>query len=295
VGNDKTTDAVRRQIEAMGGDAFEVGLFKPDANGEPIMLPRTWNTDTLLRSIPWMRWQNWNGRNIYVRPNGEHSLTLVDDLPASAVAAMKHGGFSPALVVQTSPGNHQAWLKHATVLNRDLGTAVARALAEKFGGDRGAADWRHFGRLAGFSNRKFRYRNAETGLYPFVLLLESPGTVFPESERLLASVSAELDRKREERQRVVQRASVREGVAASQALKTIDHFRSDARYGGDGNRIDLAYAIYGLAHGASIAEISANIRSRDLSHKGNEKRQEDYVERTIKKALAGMERQLPGR
>jgi hypothetical protein len=32
------------------------------------------------------------------------------------------------------------------------------------------------------------------------------------------------------------------------------------------------------------------IRSRDLSHKGNERRQNDYVERTIKKALATIER-----
>ena len=32
------------------------------------------------------------------------------------------------------------------------------------------------------------------------------------------------------------------------------------------------------------------IRSRDLSHKGNERRQNEYVERTIKKALATIER-----
>ena len=38
------------------------------------------------------------------------------------------------------------------------------------------------------------------------------------------------------------------------------------------------------------AEVEAAIRSRDLSHKGNERRQNDYVERTIKKALATIER-----
>lgn len=290
---DRTAEAVRRQIEVMGSGIFEVGLFKPDATGEPIMLPRTWDADTLLRSIPWMRWQNRNGRNIYVRLRGEHNLSLVDDLPASAIADMKREGFSPALVVRTSPGNHQAWLKHPIVLNKELGTAVARGLAEKFGGDRGAADWRHFGRLAGFVNRKFKYCDPQTGLYPFVLLLEAPGTIFPESERFLAKVSVELERRREERQRLVQRVGFHQGTAVARPLKTINHFRSDVRYGGDGNRIDLAYAIYALANGASLAEISAKIRSRDLSHKGNEKRQEDYVDRTIKKALAAMERQLP--
>ena len=108
-GMDKTLEAVRRQIAAMGCDVFEVGLFKPEAVSEPIMLPRTWDSEALMRSVPWMRLQNRNGRNVYIRPRGEHNLTLVDDLKADAVAAMRREGFSPALVVRTSPGNHQVW------------------------------------------------------------------------------------------------------------------------------------------------------------------------------------------
>jgi hypothetical protein len=73
------------------------------------------------------------------------------------------------------------------------------------------------------------------------------------------------------------------------SLKSIDVFRSDPRYGGDGNRIDLAFAIYALCHGANETEVGAAIRSRDLTHKGNEKRQDDYIGRTIKKALGRME------
>ena len=37
-------------------------------------------------------------------------------------------------------------------------------------------------------------------------------------------------------------------------------------------------------------DVEAAIRTRDLSHKGGEKRQADYVERTIKKAIATAER-----
>ena len=40
--------------------------------------------------------------------------------------------------------------------------------------------------------------------------------------------------------------------------------------------------------GLGAAEVSAAIRARDLSHKGNERRQEEYVERTIRKALAAI-------
>jgi RepB DNA-primase from phage plasmid len=293
-GAEKTSEAVRQQIEAMGWDVFEVGLFNPEAVGEPIMLPRTWDRRTLLHSVPWMRLQNRNGRNVYVRPKGEHNLSLVDDLTADAITAMKGEGFSPALVVRTSPGNHQAWLKHPRQLDRELGTAVARALAERFGGDRGAADWRHFGRLAGFANRKRRHCDSATGLYPFVLLLEAGGHVYPEAERFLTDVSTELEGKHQERRRFQERASSQSSKTPT-PLKNIDAFRSDARYGGDGNRIDLAYAIYAFAHGIGIAEVSAAVRSRDLSHKGNERRQDDYVERTIKKALDACEGPAAGR
>src|SRR5262245_8405834 len=128
----------------MGSEVFEVGLFKPNARGrEPFMLSRLWDPDSLIRSIGWLRYQNSAGRHIYIRPHGEHNLSLVDDLKADAIAEMTRSGFNPAVVTETSPGNFQAWLKHPEQLSKELGTAVARALADNFGGDRGAADWRH--------------------------------------------------------------------------------------------------------------------------------------------------------
>jgi hypothetical protein len=158
--HDETSEAVRRQIAAMGSAVFEIGLFKPDAAAsEAVMLPRVWDQEALLRSVAWLRHQNRDGRNIYVRPKGEHNLNLVDDLSLESIAAMVQAGFAPALIVETSPGNYQAWVKHAEQLTKEEGTAAARALAERFGGDPRAADWRHFGRLAGFTNRKEKYRD----------------------------------------------------------------------------------------------------------------------------------------
>ena len=125
-----------------------------------------------------------DGRNIYVRPErtARFLALLVDDLTADAVKRMKMTGFTPAAVIETSPGNFQAWLKHPRQLPRELSTMAARKLAEEFGGDRGAADWRHFGRLAGFTNRKAKYMTA-SGLFPFVRLIEAPGIRYPEGER----------------------------------------------------------------------------------------------------------------
>lgn len=286
----KTAAAVQQQVSAMGSELFEVGLYKPDAGpGESIMIGRVWDAGTIVKSVPWLRHQNREGRNIYIRPKGEHNLSMVDDLTKDAVSAMKQAGFNPAVLVETSPGNYQAWLKHSERLSKEVSTAAARALAERFGGDRGAADWRHFGRLAGFTNKKDRHLDASTGLYPFVRLIEAGGGVYPEAERFLAGVRSELDRRHAEREQLRQRAKA--VTTQTKNLKSIEVFRADGRYGGDGTRIDLAYAVYSLSHGATADEVEAAIRSRDLSHKGNERRQSDYIMRTLKKALTTIERE----
>lgn len=287
---DKTIGAVRQQIDAMGSELFEVGLYNPDPGAsEAIMIPRVWDSETIVKSVAWLRHQNCEGRNIYIRPKGEHDLSMIDDLTQHALSTMKQAGFAPALVVETSPGNYQAWLKHTERLGKEVSTAAARALAEKFGGDRGAADWRHFGRLSGFTNRKARHLDTTTGLYPFVRLIESSGEVYPEAGPFLAAVKSDLGQYRIERERLRECAAATRSVPPSE-LKTIDMFRADARYGGDGTRIDLAYAVYAFSRGVTAAEVETAIRSRDLSHKGNERRRNDYVERTMKKALTSIDR-----
>ena len=60
-------------------------------------------------------------------------------------------------------------------------------------------------------------------------------------------------------------------------------------YAGDNTRADLAYAVYALAHGASEDRSQRCApAARDLRHKGTEKRQAEYIERTVKKAYAAL-------
>jgi hypothetical protein len=137
----------------------------------------------------------------------------------------------------------------------------------------------------GRKNRKDKYRDLITGLHPFVKIVETNGKVYPEAERFVSDVRRLLEA---ERQRESERRSRAREISSSTApgeLKPIDLFRADPRYGGDGTRVDLAYAIYALSRGATESQVEAAIRSRDLSHKGGERRQVDYVHRTIRKAL----------
>ena len=111
--------------------------------------------------------ENAKGHHIYIRPSGLSQLTLIDDLTRKSLETLLDTGYTPACVVETSPGNFQAWLKHAWTLTAQEGTVAAKILAEKFGGDPNSADWRHFGRLAGFTNPKPHYR-LPNGLFPLL-------------------------------------------------------------------------------------------------------------------------------
>lgn len=281
-----TIDIVRQQISAMHSGLFEVGLFRPSAsdrpNSTPEMILRTWDAETMLKSIPWLKFQNKIGRNIYVRPAGEHQMSLVDDLSAGSIERMKTSGFQPAAVVETSPGNFQAWLNHGLPLSKGLGTVVARSLAQDFGGDLKAADWRHFGRLAAFSNQKEKHR-LPSGLFPYVRLVEASGNVYPKAATFISAIQERFEA--EEKQRHDRLAMSVSIPHARTPFKSIEQFRANPLYGGDGTRSDLAFALYAVSRGLSEAEIKAALRSRDLSHKGNERRQETYVDRTLRKAL----------
>lgn len=278
--SDRVTEAVSAQIEAMAAKAFEVGIF--DAVAERMIL-RTWERATVLKAIPWLRYSNLNGRNIFIRVAGEHDLSLLDDLKAPAIEQMKEKGFSPAVVIETSPHNFQAWLRHGRVLEKGLSTFVAKALAEEFHGDQGSADWRHFGRLAGFTNRKEIHREAN-GRFPYVRVIEASGSVYERANEFIPAMAKDHARQAEEAKihRLLFQAvrSLRPGGQ----LKSIENFRNDPRYGGAQSRSDIAYAIYALDHGIDGSTVEKAIASQDLSFKGSLARQSQYIERIMAKA-----------
>jgi hypothetical protein len=176
------------QLDALGAELFDIGVKRNDGT---MLLREGWGAKQVLKSLLWLRRENFNRGHIYVRPAGLHGLSLVDDLKADALARMKAEGFAPAAVVETSPGNLQAWLKHGETLDEVTSTCAAKLLAERFGGDLGSADWRHFGRLAGFTNPKPTRRLA-SGLQPFARLLEASGEVYRQAPELIVEASAAL-------------------------------------------------------------------------------------------------------
>lgn len=119
-----------------------------------------------------------------------------------------------------------------------------------------------------------------TGGTRFVRLTEASGAMYAENDRFLQQLSALMPKKQSVAS--VGGRLVRQGGARL----TLDDFRSKADSCGDGNRIDLAYAVYAPSHGISEPDIRAAIASGDLSKKGRERRRIDYIDRTLRKAAS---------
>jgi hypothetical protein len=273
------TNSALSQVQALHSDLYEVGVF--DSHLRRMTL-RTWDPDRLSQSLPWLRHENANGKDIYVRPYGEHAMSLVDDLTADGVTKMVAAGVQPAAVIETSPGNFHAWVHHGKVLPKDVSTQIARDLASEFGGDRKAADWRHFGRLAGFTNQKPAHRK-ENGHQPYCRLLEATGETYARASEFIDRAEAFVAM---EKVIVAQRRE----VYSKGAEKPIDAFRADPRYGGDGHRIDYAYSLYALSNGVSEQQVAAALATRDLSKKGTPAQQQKYIDGTIQKVLRSVGR-----
>lgn len=188
----RTELAVSHFLRALGASSYDIGIS--GAQGGMLPGQEGMAVDEVLRRLSFFRYCNSRGEHIYVRPSGEHACTLLDDLDTDAIRRLHSEGFAPAAVVETSPRNFQAWLRHADVLPRALSTVGARRLAARFGGDPGAADWRHFGRMPGLSNPKPKHRRPD-GLAPFVLLRSHSGVIFREASRFRAGLEEELGRK----------------------------------------------------------------------------------------------------
>jgi hypothetical protein len=187
MGASVTETVIRQQLCAMGSGRFEVGVLRKN---DRMALRRDQSVEQICRRIKWLRRENARGAHIFVRPEWPHALSLIDDVAPDTLAEMGKSGFKPAVEVETSPDNFQVWLNHGRVLcDRVLSTLLAGQLASRFGGDRGSCDWRHFGRLAGFTNQK-KERRLQNGFQPFVRLRSSEGNVYSAAKEFLREVDA---------------------------------------------------------------------------------------------------------
>ena len=190
---DRTLTAVCCQIKAMGVNHFEVGIFSTKAEK---MLPRRYTTAALIHSVGFLKHHNYHSSHIYIRPEGSQGLILVDDLSINELNRMERDGILLACIIETSPFNYQAWLKVShSPIDPALATGIAQVVAKRYHADYNSADYRHYGRLAGFTNRKPEHVN-EQGIFPYVRVQEAIGVISPNADELINAGHAWLNEKK---------------------------------------------------------------------------------------------------
>jgi len=191
-----TLHAIRRQLAAMPNELYLVRLIHHQTRnafpGE-----RLWTAEQLgsAATVRFLRVRNREGCDVYVLPyagdqNAGYILVDLDSTQPAVIATMRAHGHDPCVVLQTSPGHQQAWIRLSTApLEPPVATAAGKMLAATYGGDPASTDWRHLGRLAGFTNQK-PARRTRAGYAPWVKVVEAKAVFASDAEALLQSARA---------------------------------------------------------------------------------------------------------
>src|SRR6202050_1902549 len=193
-----TAQAIRRQLAAMPHELYLVRLIHQPTK-RPFPGERLWTAQQLLSlaTIRFLRARNREGCDIYVHPysqdhNAGYILVDLDRAEPTVLTAMSTQGHEPCVVLQTSPGHLQAWVHvSSTPLPPDIATAIGQQLARTYGGDRASTDWRHLGRLAGFTNQKPQ-RRFHNGNAPWVQVVSTHTGLASPATDLLRSAAAQI-------------------------------------------------------------------------------------------------------
>jgi hypothetical protein len=184
-----TWHAVRRQLTAMPNDFYFVRMIHR-LTRKPCPGERIWDAGLLMRGsvVHFLRARNLQGHDIYLLPYAEHRnagyiLLDLDHATPQILPLMRSNGHEPCVMLQTSPGHLQAWIRvSSTPLEPAVATWISKQLAHTYGGDLASTDWCHLGRLAGFTNQK------PARCIPF----GSPWVKVIEARTILASAAQDL-------------------------------------------------------------------------------------------------------
>jgi hypothetical protein len=268
--HDRTLTAARRQLRGLGLHRFEVSILR----GEEHNSATVWSVDQILgEKLASLKKANKAGANILVRPprDLDHDLVLLDDIDRFTPDRMKASGHAPAVVVETSPGNCQAWVRLGVPCPAPVRHEIARELARLYGGDPGAVDPHKSGRLAGFTNRKPEHQTSRG--FPFVLLLNAPGKPVSAAEGLIQNAKI-----------AVEATPANVTIEIGDANKSLIEAWRDAYNQGhpDLSAVDWSCAHQCLAAGVDPDDVAAAL-AEVADRKG--KYAEKYAQRTVAAAV----------
>lgn len=179
----------------MPNDLYLIRLIHQQTR-RPFPGERLWTAQQLNNAVTlrFLRARNCEGCDVYLQPyagnqNAGYVLVDLDRNDPGVVDLMRANEHDPCVVLETSPGHRQAWIRLSTApLEPALATAAGKHVARLYGGDPASTDWRHLGRLAGFTNQKSTRRTPD-GYAPWVKLLYARAVLAPGADALLQSLT----------------------------------------------------------------------------------------------------------
>jgi Plasmid recombination enzyme. len=170
-------DVIYKQLSALQADNYRITLmheskpsFNLGKNKEQDGNEKFFNKDEILdKYIPYLSVKNNEGYNIFITPKSQaYDYILIDDARMSELEPFKQ---EFCLIQKSSENSYQAIALIEKGLNKEILNAGFKALNEKYGDPNISAQTHPF-RLAGFTNRKQKYKD-EKGNYPFAKLIQA--------------------------------------------------------------------------------------------------------------------------
>ena len=245
------------------------------------------------KSLKYLKYLNAQGYNVFLSPCVAGGVTdvLLDDINLQTLARLQNDGFEPHYYLETSPGNYQAIIKLSdTLIDKNIQKFISIQLANICSADINSTDPGHFFRLAGFTNRKEKYRTS-AGLYPFVKLY--PGILKPCAkgkdyiDNILEGIKAGLIELPERNITTPPLQAGDKGATADNCYSYIKKVYESNQNIKDLSALDFKACRYAALKGFDLNDIKEAIRrlSPDIE---NRKRGhiDDYLNRTIKNACS---------
>lgn len=295
-----TIQAIRRQLAAMPHDLYLIRLIH-SCTHRAFPGERLWTAAQLLdpATVAFLRVRNRGGWDVYLQPyarnqNAGYILVDLDHADAQVVERMRGHGHHPCLVLQTSPGHWQAWV-HVSVaaLEPCIATTVAIQLARDYGGDPASADWRHVGRLAGFTNQKLSRRTL-SGSAPWVQIVYARAGLAPQADALVQSAIERwrplwlaTDRTHPSQSGIPSTDETTITVAQATAIyhDCMERWRIGQRFSSpDWSIVDLWVARHLLSQGMPAAQVQAILQLGSPQFPRRHGSPEDYLRRTLARA-----------
>lgn len=302
--------AIHHQLTAMPCERYLIRLIHQRSR-KPLPGLRLWTASQLGQEsiVKFLRARNRDGYDVYFQPyamgsNAGYMLVDLDQAEPGVLCAMRAQGHQPCAVVETSPGHLQAWVHVSTqALPPAVATAVGRQLARLYRGDPASSDWRHVGRLAGFTNQKPQ-RRLPSGLAPWVKLLYATPNLAGSSHSLLQSVQRLLPLSRTRPTRAVQHAlhpvPTLPVVAATDTAVLyqtwLQRLRIPQRFPRpDWSIADLWVAQQLLQSGLPADQVKIILRQGSPGFPRRHADPEDYLHRTLSRARTAIAPAFPAR